>query len=90
MQEKRTRCHFGTASRKVDFLLCAIFAVPPPALLAHGDEVLIDALLGDQFLVGAPLGDLPVGYHQDLVGTPDGVQAVGDDQQSLSEMACWM
>ena len=54
------------------------------SLLPHGDEVLIDPRLLHQRLMGAPLGDLPIGYDEDLIRASDGVQPVGDDQQGFA------
>ena len=34
--------------------------------------------------MGAPLSDLSIGYDEDLIRVPDGVQPVGDDQQGLA------
>ncbi len=47
-------------------------------------QVVVETFFIQQFLVGALLDDLAVIDHQDVVGIPDGAQAVGDDEAGAS------
>ena len=77
--------------RKADMLQsghCADFSssiqFPPERLLADTHKVSIQAALGHQFLMGAPLNDVPAAEDQNLISVPHRVQAVGDHDERLS------
>ena len=58
-------------------------ALRPQQLLLvelQGVELVVPPLFRQQLLVAAPLHDLAVGQHDDLVGVLDGGQAVGHDE----------
>ena len=57
---------------------------PPLGLFADLDETLVYAVLPHQCFVGAALGHPAVGDHQDLIGVPDGGQAVGNGDNGLA------
>ena len=50
--------------------------LPLAGLFTAGYERLIQALLGHELAVGAPLNDLSAVQHQDLVGVADRLQPV--------------
>ena len=53
-----------------------------------GHKILVDALLGAQLLMGAPLHDAALVQHQDLVSVADGLQPVGDHQHRFLPGQC--
>ena len=59
------------------------FHLPAGGLAALADEGPVDALLGHQLFMGAPLDDFAVIDHQDLVGVLHGLQPVGDHDDGL-------
>ena len=58
--------------------------LPAFGLLADGGKAFIYAALGDQFLMGAAFSDAAVVQHKDLVGVPDGGQAVGNGDNGFA------
>ena len=59
-------------------------AVPALAAFQHSHKIPVDTVLGHKLLRGSWLGNLDVGNHKNLVGSPDGVKAMGADQQGFS------
>lgn len=58
--------------------------LPAFGLLADGGKAFIYAALGDQFLMGAAFSDAAIVHHKDLVGVPDGGQAVGNGDNGFA------
>ena len=58
--------------------------LPALGLLPDFGEAFVYAVLRDQFLVRAAFGDAAVIHHKNLVGVPDGGQAVGNGDDRLA------